>query len=82
MVVAWCKSPNQNSRLVAAADKVINTLSEMPLYARVDLVRTDADRFALMELELIEPSLYFRFDKDSPRKFSEAIQNRYAQSVG
>ena len=40
---------------------------------RVDLVRTDSGSFALMELELIEPCLYFRFGKDAAGTFAHAI---------
>ena len=47
-----------------------------PTYARVDMVR-DADRvFRLMELELIEPSLFLRFTEDKGAMFAEAVKNR------
>lgn len=45
------------------------------LYARVDLVRT-ADGLAVMELELIEPSLYFPYDSASPQRFADAVARR------
>lgn len=61
--------------LSATADKVMSLLPESPLYARVDLVRTKFNSFALMELELIEPCLYFRFDEKAPGKFAENINN-------
>ncbi|MBX3114987.1 MAG: hypothetical protein KF836_10520 [Fimbriimonadaceae bacterium] len=38
---------------------VINTLPEKPLYARVDLIE-DSGELLLSEMELIEPSLFFR----------------------
>lgn len=38
---------------------VLNTLPEKPLYARVDLIEENGD-LLLSELELIEPSLFFR----------------------
>lgn len=63
--------------LIAAADRVIATLTELPLYARVDLVRTRESTFALMELELIEPCLYFKFAEHSARAFAAAIVERY-----
>lgn len=44
-----------------------------PLYARVDLVRTTAGQFALMELELIEPVLYFQLDPAAPQRFVRAF---------
>ena len=59
--------------LVAAANKVMEQIAWKTLYARVDLVRTESGSFALMELELIEPCLYFRFGKDSAVAFAQAI---------
>jgi glutathione synthase/RimK-type ligase-like ATP-grasp enzyme len=53
--------------------RVMNALDGRPLYARVDFVRGAADDFRLMELELIEPSLYLRTDSDAPRHFAAAI---------
>lgn len=44
-----------------------------PLYARVDLSRTGEDAFALMELELIEPSLYLRTDASAPERLADAF---------
>ncbi len=43
------------------------------LYARVDLVRLGDGSPAIMELELIEPSLYFNMDPQSPRRFAAAV---------
>ena len=42
------------------------------LYARIDWVRTP-NGFALMELELIEPSLYFNMDADSAERFARVF---------
>ena len=50
----------------------IKDIHQMPLYARLDLVRFD-DTFVLMEAELIEPSLYFNMDDESPKRFVEAL---------
>jgi glutathione synthase/RimK-type ligase-like ATP-grasp enzyme len=57
-------------------ENIIKKLSVVPLYARIDLVRTNKNEFVLMELELIEPSLYFHMDKDSPKKFAKAFDTR------
>ena len=63
--------------LCAAGDAVMRALDEAPLYARVDLVRSDDDAgFWLMELELIEPSLYLRLDPEAPLRFARAIDER------
>ena len=53
--------------------EVMAAIEPVPLYARVDLVRTEEDHFAVMEVELIEPSLYFRMDPDAPRSFARAV---------
>lgn len=47
----------------------------MPLYSRVDFVRSEQG-FALMEAELIEPSLYFNMDEQSATRFAQAFVNR------
>jgi len=57
------------------AEKVLSVIDTSLLYARLDFVRT-ATGFALMEAELIEPSLYFNFDKDSPQRFVNAVERR------
>ena len=55
-----------------AGESTMAKLGAAPLYARVDFVRTGGDVFRLMELELIEPSLYLRMDAAAPRRFAEA----------
>jgi len=54
-----------------AAEKILKEIKTNLLYARIDFVRTDENDFALMELELIEPSLYFNMDPNSPQRFSK-----------
>lgn len=49
-----------------------------PLQARIDLARLDDGTPALMEAELIEPSLYFRMHPDAPRNFADAVEARIA----
>ena len=58
--------------LLAAGNAAIAAIGQRLLYARVDLVRSD-DAFRLMELELIEPSLYLRIDPGAPDRFADAI---------
>jgi len=43
---------------LTAAKAILSTLDDMPLYARVDMLRGDDGGLLLMELELIEPYLY------------------------
>lgn len=73
--------PKPDALLVASGDRAMRALPVTPFYARVDLVRTARDSFALMELELIEPCLYFRFDEASPQRFADCI-DQYWKSMG
>lgn len=66
-------SPSE--KLLAAARKVFEFIKPTPLYARVDFVRDSTDDFCLMELELIEPALYFRMDEKSPKKFARVFND-------
>ena len=60
-------------RLRASGDKAIRAIGETLLYARADFVRGNGGEHLLMELELIEPSLYLRMDADAPERFARAI---------
>jgi glutathione synthase/RimK-type ligase-like ATP-grasp enzyme len=62
--------PDAGSLEVAGA--IVATLDPPPLYARVDLVR-DRGRPVLMELELVEPSLYLRTSPAAPARFAAAV---------
>lgn len=59
--------------LVAAAEAALSVCLWPLLYARVDLVRLPDGTWALMELELIEPSLYFPFAPGSADRFADAF---------
>jgi len=61
------------------SDRAFAALPDDLLYARVDFVRVDGG-FALMEAELIEPSLYFNLDPASPARFAEALVRRLDRS--
>jgi glutathione synthase/RimK-type ligase-like ATP-grasp enzyme len=61
---------------VGVARHVLEDLGfEHLLYARVDLVRDD-EGWLLMELELVEPSLYLSYDDETARRFAAAIKSR------
>lgn len=53
------------------SENILSKIFPLPLYARIDFVRTDNSNWALMELELIEPSLYFNMDKESADRFAK-----------
>ncbi|HSR40842.1 MAG TPA: hypothetical protein VLL48_01690 [Longimicrobiales bacterium] len=59
--------------MIRCARRVFAAVGAVPLYARVDLVRREAGEFAVMEVELVEPSLYLRMDAMAPWRFAWAI---------
>ncbi|MBX9950627.1 MAG: hypothetical protein K2Y39_15770 [Candidatus Obscuribacterales bacterium] len=59
---------------VAVAEKVIAYLKERPLYARVDLVRDAEGKPKVLELELVEPSLFFCFSTSAAAMFADALE--------
>ena len=63
--------------MAAAAEHALavaaEILGEPLLYARADLVRLADGTPAVIELELIEPSLYFPYDAASPARFADAF---------
>jgi glutathione synthase/RimK-type ligase-like ATP-grasp enzyme len=68
-----------DASLVACADRILGLVKPQPVYARCDLVRGPDGRFLLMELELIEPSMYLRMHPDAPQRFAVAF-DRYVAS--
>jgi hypothetical protein len=59
----------------ALAERLVASLPEQPLYARVDVVVTPAGPL-LMELELIEPELFFDLVPESSDRFCDALERR------
>ncbi len=66
------------SKLKQQASHAIKQLNEIPMYARVDFVRL-GDEFAMMEAELIEPSLYFNMDENAAPLFARLFAKRMAE---
>jgi glutathione synthase/RimK-type ligase-like ATP-grasp enzyme len=63
-------------QLVRAGQRALAAVSPVPLYARIDLVRLGDGGYGLMELELIEPSLYLRMDPGAAQRFARALDQR------
>ncbi len=72
------KAVTVDEKLLKRGVDALNAIDRPLLYARVDLIRDEAGDFALMELELIEPSLYFRTDPQSPVRFVQAVDRMTA----
>ena len=58
------------------AEAAINSCGYSVLYGRVDVVRSDRGKLAIMELELIEPELFFRFYTPSAKILADLIVDR------
>lgn len=61
--------------VTAVAEQVVAASPIAPLYARVDLVETGRGPL-LMELEVIEPELFYRFCPDAAERLAEALLRR------
>jgi glutathione synthase/RimK-type ligase-like ATP-grasp enzyme len=61
-----------DAELIAEAQKIVNTFAGKLLYARVDGIVID-NKLHLMEVECIEPDLYFNLSEGSLKRFVNAI---------
>ena len=77
---AYIKAIVPEEKLLLRAQQALSVISSPTLYARIDLVRDDED-FVIMELELIEPSMYLRTDPDASMRFARAIDERFGSVV-
>ena len=68
--------------LLQAGERIMSLVEPRPVYARADFVRDSDDRFLLMELELIEPSLYLRTDDGAASRFAAAFDQRFEVLAG
>lgn len=58
---------------IALAERAVAACDPRPAYARVDLVRDNDGRFAVMELELIEPELWLRRHPPAAAALADAV---------
>jgi len=58
---------------IELAERAIAACDPVPAYGRVDMIRDNAGRHAIMELELIEPELWLRFHPPAAEAFATAI---------
>ena len=68
-----CYAPRKKE--IDFANKLIASLPFSPIYARVDIILDNENRLALSELELIEPEMWFRFNRLAPEKIALAIKS-------
>lgn len=72
------RAATPDADLLAITDAALTAIPhpEPLLYARVDAVRLPDGSLAIIELELIEPSLYFPWAPGSAERFAEALDAR------
>ena len=73
----------QLGSILNALEKVLHTelkVEETLLYARVDVLQDRDGGFYLNELELVEPSLFFRHDSASPARLAQALKRRLSKT--
>ncbi|MCK0159665.1 RimK family alpha-L-glutamate ligase [Allomuricauda sp. F6463D] len=68
-------TPNQEQ--IAFAQGVVKAAPELPIYARVDIFRDNEGNWALAELEIFEPELWFRLNHKAADKLAFAIKNKF-----
>ena len=68
-VLAHTPAPDE----IAVAEQAIAACRPHPVYARVDLVRMPDGVPAIMELELVEPELFFRFAPHAASRLAAAV---------
>lgn len=62
---------------IAFAEKVAHAAPELPLYARVDIFKDNDGEWALAELEIFEPELWFRLYPKAANILAKGIKETY-----
>jgi glutathione synthase/RimK-type ligase-like ATP-grasp enzyme len=67
----------------ALAEAALATIGDELLYARIDVARDEKGRPMIMELELIEPSLFLQQSEEALNRFANAVVGKHGKrSVG
>lgn len=72
----YAPEPDPDPVAVALAGRVLATVEEELLYARIDLARGAGGQWLLMEAELIEPDFYLNHAPDGGEAFVTAVAGR------
>lgn len=69
-----------SAEMLLLAEQTLKALPDESLYARIDMLNTSSG-MAIIEVELIEPSLYFNLDSASPERFAKALVQQYQSNT-
>ena len=61
---------------ITLAQKVVDSCAELPAYARVDIFKDNEGHWALAELEIFEPELWFRNKPEAAKVLANIIHER------
>lgn len=67
---------------VELGGRTMQAISQQTLYARVDVIRDGAGKPRVMELELVEPSLFLQFSVGAVIRFADAVESALARTTG
>jgi len=67
---------NPSQEEIGFAENVALAVSELPVYARVDIFRDNENNLALAELEIFEPELWFRLFPETADMLAKTIKHR------
>ncbi len=59
---------------IGFAERAIGAVDPLPAYARVDIIRDNHGNLAIMELELIEPEMWFRMKPEAADLLGEVVK--------
>lgn len=65
-----------NKEEIAFAEKAVAACSPQPFYARVDVIRDNNNELAVIEMELIEPELWFRMKPEAADVLAKAVVDK------
>jgi len=69
----YAPEPDPDPAALELAERVLATVEEDLLYARIDLARDASGQWLLMEAELIEPDFYLNHAPDGGKAFATAV---------
>lgn len=64
---------NPSKEEIAFAEKAVSACNPQPTYARVDIIKDNHGQLALIELELIEPELWFRLNPKAAQVLAKSL---------
>lgn len=71
-----------NAEEIAQAEQIVHAIDPLPIQARVDMLWDNEGKPALAELELLEPELWFRFNKPGAELLAAAVKQYVNKLTG